>query len=485
MSMFKRLFSVMIMLVMLAITPAQTALAESVFIAPTLSKDAPEYDPEKPENLSPDQLYARSAILIEANTGKVIFEKNADDIMYPASTTKIMTALLGIERGDLSATVVATETALNVPDDGSSMDLRLGEEINFTDLIYGTMLCSANEGANLIAETVAGSIDAFIPMMNERAREIGCRNTHFVNAHGYHDPYHYTTARDMALIAREAMKNNVFRQVVSTVTYDLPRSNIQRARSLTTSNRLLREPTEEYKNSYYYADASGIKTGYHSQAGYCIVSYAERDGVELISVVFYSDIYGRWTDTRKLMEYGFAQYVSVTPIELYNMNPITIETRSYSLNDPNMGKLDLVCVVAESGQNAYIIATEAEVNEMAKNLRGTMLIEYKRDFVAPIEAGEVMGTMTYVTDDGVPVRYNLIAARSVAVRENMPKTLEEIVAETYADPNPFPPFTLEFAIYLFSPFVLLFVLIRAIRKRRRKRESRRTNTPRPGRRYLK
>ena len=485
MTMLKRVFSLILMLIVLTLQPVQTAVAESVFVPPTLSKDAPEYDPEKPENLSGDQLYARSAILIEARTGKVIFEKNADAIMYPASTTKIMTALLGIERGDLTATVVTTETALNVPEDSSSMDLRLGEEINFTDLIYGTMLCSANEGANLIAETVGGSIEGFVPLMNQRAREIGCRNTNFVNAHGYHDPNHYTTVRDMALIAREAMQNDLFRQVVACVTYDLPRSNIQRARSLTTSNRLLREPTEDYKNAYYYADAAGIKTGYHSQAGYCIVSYAERDGVELISVVFYSDIYGRWTDTKKLMEYGFAQYVSVTPIELYNMNPITIETRSYSLNDPNMGKLDLICVVSESGQNAYIIATQDEVNEMAKNLRGTMLIEYKRDFVAPVEAGEVMGTMTYVDETGQPIRYNLIAARSIGVRENMPKTIEEIVAEAYADPNPFPPLTLELAIYLVSPFVLLFLLIRAIRKHRKKRESRMSHTPKPGRRYLK
>ena len=201
--------------------------------------------------------------------------------------------------------------------------------------------------------------------------------------------------------------------------------------------------------------------------------------------MFYSDIYGRWTDTKKLMEYGFAQYVSVTPIELYNMNPITIETRSYSLNDPNMGKLDLICVVSEGGQNAYIIATQDEVNEMAKNLRGTMLIEYKRDFVAPVEAGEVMGTMTYVDETGQPIRYNLIAARSIGVRENMPKTIEEIVAEAYADPNPFPPLTLELAIYLVSPFVLLFLLIRAIRKHRKKRESRMSHTPKPGRRYLK
>jgi len=485
MDMLKRLICLVMAVFVLVSASIESAAAESVFVPPTLPSDAPEYNPEKPEQLSDDQLYAQSAIVVEANTGKVIFEKNPDQIMYPASTTKIMTVLLGILEGDMNATAVTTETALAIPDDSSTMDLRLGEEINFRDLLYGTMLLSANEGANVIAETLYGSVDAFVAHMNEKAVEFGMTNTNFVNPHGLHDPYHFTTARDMATLARIAMQNETFRDIASTVTYSLPRTNIQRSRTLTTTNRLLRKPTDDYKNAYYYADAAGIKTGYHSQAGYCFVGYAERDGVELISVILYSDIYGRWTDTKKLMEYGFAQYISVTPIDLYNMNPITVETTSYSLNDTNMGKLDLTCVVAESGVNATIIATQEEVDMMAINLRDTMLIEYARDFAAPIEAGEVMATMTYLKEDGTAVRYNLIASRSIAQRENMPKTIEQIVEETYADPNPFPPFTLEMACYLFLPFVLLFLMIRFIRRQLRKRRVRASRTPKPGRRYLK
>lgn len=486
MKLVQRLLCIIMAMLVLMAVPMSFALGEEdVFIAPTLPDDAPKYDPEHPENLGEDQLYAKSVVLMEANSGKIIFEKNPDAIMFPASTTKILTTMLGIQNGDLSAKVVATATALDVPADGSSMDLRLDEEINFTDLLYGTMLCSANEGANLIAETVSGSIGEFVGLMNDTARELGCTNTHFVNPHGYHDENHYTTARDLALIAREAMKNDLFRKIVSTVNYTLPRSNIQRSRTLTTSNRLLRPSTEEYNNSYYYAEAAGIKTGYHSKAGYCFVGYAERDGVELISVILYSDIYGRWTDTKKLMEYGFSQYVSITPIDLYNKNPITIETKGYSLEDSNMGKLPLTCVVAQSGTNASMIVKEDEVDSLSRNLRDTMLIEYTRDFSAPIEAGEIMGKMTYITPENKAVVYNLIASRSIAQRENIPKTIEQIVAETYADPNPFPPFTAEMAFYLFSPFVLLIIVIRILRKLLRRRRERLARVPKPGRRYLK
>lgn len=189
--------------------------------------------------------------------------------MYPASTTKIMTVLLGIMCGDLEETVTASPTALAIPEDASNMDLREGEEINFLDLLYGTMLRSANEGANLIAETISGSISAFVDLMNEYAQLIGCTSTHFANPDGYHDDNHYSSARDLAMITREAMKDETFRKIVSTVTYTLPKSNKQRARTLSTTSRILIPSTEENANKYYYPDAIGVKTGSTSRAGWC------------------------------------------------------------------------------------------------------------------------------------------------------------------------------------------------------------------------
>ena len=453
---------------------------------PTLSPDANPYDEEHPELLEEEQLYATAAILIEEHTGRVIFEKNADMVLYPASTTKIMTVLLGLMMGNMSDTVTVSANAMNIPDDSSTMGLRLGEEINFQDLLYGTIMRSGNEGANAIAEYISGDIPTFVNLMNETAQRYGMTNTHFMNPHGLHNDNHYSTARDLATLAREALKNNDFRQIVGTVSYNIPRTNEQRARTITTRHRILIPSTEENSNRYYYEYATGVKSGSHSKAGYCYVGSATKDGVDLISVVMYSGERTMWFDTKKLFEYGFSQFVSVSPIDLYNMNPITIETTSYSLHDANMGRLSLSCVASDARANlTEITATNAEIAEMADNLRDTVLIQYQRDFAAPITAGEIMGTMTYYPENEAPVVYNLVADRSIAKRENAPKTLEEIVAMTEADPNPFPPLSVELVLILLSPllvFILIILILRAIFRRRKKKQAR---LPKNSKRYLK
>lgn len=439
--------------------PALSLAEEVSYVAPKLSSDADPYDPEHPEELEADQLYAKSAILIEASTGEAIFEKNADDVMYPASTTKILTILLGVMMGDMNQTVYLTETDMQGIEVGvdADMDLEVGESINFKDLLYGTFIRSANEGANLIAESVAGNIPAFVDMMNEAAALYGCTSTNFVNPNGLHDDNHYTTARDMAKIAQAAMQNDTFRDIAKSYTYALPKSNLHRARVLTHSSRRFFNPSLE-DNEYYYPYAIGIKTGYTSRAGYCFVGAAERDGVELISVVFYTTDAGRWTDTQKLMEYGFSQFVSVTPQELYAENPIVVETSGFSLDDEGYGRLQLNAIPQSGARTVNIVATKAELETMARNLRQTVLIEYTRDFVAPITEGETMGTMTYYpSDGGSAVSYNLVASRSVSRRENAPLSLEEIEAEVYADPNPFPPLSAELVLMVFLPVAGVFL----------------------------
>ena len=453
---------------------------------PTLSPEAAPYDAEHPENLEPDQLYGLSAVLITASKGEVIFEKDPYALRYPASTTKILTVMLGILMvDDLNQTVTVSESAMNIPADSSTMGLHAGEEVRYIDVLYGTMMLSGNEGANVIAETVSGSIPAFVDLMNQTAEVLGCVNTHFANAHGYHDDNHYTTAYDMALIAREAMKNETFRQIVSTVTYSIPRTNMQRARTITTKSEYMLSGSEEKPNKYYFPYATGIKTGSHSHAGYCFVGSASRDGVDLISVVFFTGKRARWADTIKLMNYGFSQYVSVTPQSLYAMNPITIETSNYSTSDGNRGRLELVCQTRPDSTNPTIVATRTEVDRMASHLQDTLLIQYSRDFEAPIAAGEVMGTVTYFPETGEPAVYNLVASRTVAVRENVPKSLEQIIEETYADPNPFPPFSFDLLLLLLGPFLLLLTLVLIIHLLRKWRRHRSARTPRPVSRYLK
>ena len=451
---------------------------------PTLSPDAPSYDPEHPEDLSPDQLYALSAILMTQDKGEVIFEKDADTVRYPASMTKILTVLLGLMFvDDLEQTVTVSETAVNVPEDSSTMYLKAEEEVRFIDILYGTMLLSANDGANVIAETVSGDIQRFVDLMNETAAAFGCTNTHFVNAHGYHDDNHYSTARDIAIISREAMKNETFREIAGTITYKIPRSNKQRARTITTKSEYMLTGSEEKPNKYYYEYASGIKTGSHSHSGYCFAGSASKEGVELISVVMFTGKRARWADTIKLMNYGFSQYMSVTPVDLYNMNPITIETSNYSTSDSGLGKIQLTCKPVD--KNVEIITTKSDAKRMADNLKDIVLIQYERDFQAPITAGETIGRMTYFPERGDPAEYLLIASRSVERRENVPKTIEQIIEETYEDPNPFPPFSFELAVILFGPPLLIAGLIVSLIVYRKKRRAHRFRAPKPVNRYPK
>lgn len=459
----------------------QTAIAEEYrFIAPSLPSGVDPYDPEKPEELSPDQLYAKSAILIEASTGEVIMEKNADEKRFPASTTKILTTLLAIMMGDMSQTVTMSETAMVYEEGAASIDLEVGETINFADLLFATMVRSGNDGANLIAEAVAGDTYRFADLMNNAAAMYGCTNTHFANPSGLHDENHYTTARDMAIIARAAMENDMFRKIASTFSYTLPRSNLNRSRLLTgaASNWLNKnQEVTETSPSTYYPYAIGIKTGFTNAAGYCYVGAAERDGVELISVVFYTTSGGRWSDTKKLMEYGFSQFVSMTPEELYNKNPIVVDTSGFSLEDEEIGRLTLNVRPKVDQRTVNIVATRAEMDEKARNLRQTVLIEYTRDFAAPIEMGEVMGTMTYYPDDGgSAVQYDLVAGRTIQRRSNAPLTLEEIENQVLSDPNPFPPLSLELLLLFLIPVAVLVVLVllvlRLFRRGRRYRHSR-------------
>lgn len=438
---------------------------------PTLPKDVLPYDAEHPENLLPEQLYSWSAILIEAETGNVIFEKNADDIRYPASTTKIMTCLLALtltDEGDMDRMVTCSEQAVAVntqEEDVTSLKLQAGEEINFRKLLEATMVYSANDGANVIAEAVGGTIPNFVDLMNQAAQVYGCENTHFANAHGLHDDAHYTTPRDLATITRVAMRNEEFRRIVGMRSVVLPKTSFHRERTVNTTNEMFFAGSEEKPNKYYYPDLIGVKTGFTSKAQYCFVGAAEREGITLISVIMYAGNNSRWADTIKLLDYGFSQYTSVTPVQLYEQHPITIETSNYSLNDSSLGKLKLRAVATDTAsRQAHIIATFDDVEQMSSNLREIMLIQYTRDFVAPIEEGEVIGTMTYVPENGDAVVYNLIAERSIAKRENAPPTLEELAAAADADPNPLPPLNAEFIFLLLSPLMIAIIIFLVLRR---------------------
>ncbi len=452
-----------------AATPKPTKLPQ-----PTRDPAAESYDDMRPELLVPDQLIATAAILIERKSGEVVFEKNADEVLYPASTTKIMTALLTVqsmEYDELPEEVEVSDIAVDQPEDSSLIPVVAGEAVNEKDLLYGMMLRSGNEAAAALAEHVAGTQEAFVERMNEAAEFYGCTNTHFVNPHGYHDPDHYTTARDLSAIARVAMDFDLFRDVVSTEEYLMPATNKHPARRLITNDTFIRKSDAE--NDYYYPDAIGIKTGFHSAAMYCFVAAAERDGVELISVVLYTSDRGRWVDTRRLMEYGFKQYESITVEELYALSPREINIGGFDLSDAkDRGHLKLGIRPVDEERKVTIVGRADYIQSIKNDFSTLAQIRITRSERAPVTQGEVMGYLTFTPDDGPPAEYELIATRSIEARKDAPLSLEEIQAYTLADPNLLPRFSLEFLVVPLSLLLIGMALFRLLRGQRQRRHSR-------------
>ena len=244
----------------------------------------------------PPEISAQTAIMVEANTGEVLYEKNADEKAFPASITKIMTALLAIERGDLDKKVKISENASGV--EGSSIYLETGERIPLRDLVYGLMLRSGNDAAIAIAEEIAGSTESFVILMNKRARELGAYNTNFMNPNGLHNPNHVTTARDMALISMAAMKNPEFRKVAAAKSWVADRGD-GKYNYFFNKNKVI----------YQYEGGTGIKIGFTKAAGRTLVASSERNGMALICVVMNAPNW--FQDTNKLMDYAYGQYEAV------------------------------------------------------------------------------------------------------------------------------------------------------------------------------
>lgn len=246
-------------------------------------------------------LSANSAILIEAESGCVIFEKNAHTRMPMASTTKMMTALVAIEQVPLDRVVTVSPKAVGI--EGSSVYLYAGEQLTMEALLYAMLLESANDAAAAIAIEVAGSIDAFADLMNQKAEELGLCDTHFENPHGLGADGHYTTAYDLAIIAATALKNQTFRTIVSTYKKTIPMSSTNGVRLLINHNKMLK----------YYDGAIGVKTGFTKQSGRCLVSAAERNGTTLVSVTLNAP--DDWNDHTKLLDHGFSLYEHVTLLD--------------------------------------------------------------------------------------------------------------------------------------------------------------------------
>jgi D-alanyl-D-alanine carboxypeptidase (penicillin-binding protein 5/6) len=267
--------------------PAKGRIPVPVKVAAPAKKEVPEEDNDDLD------LAAKGATVIDGFTGKALYDKNSDTRFYPASTTKIMTGLLVIEAGNLDEAVEVTTEDAKVGE--SSLNIRAGETFTRRQMLYGLMLKSANDVAAALGRDNGGSIPAFAEKMTQRARELGCTNTQFINPHGLHHPGHFTTPHDLALIARAAMNQPLFRQIVSTrqAPWDAPSG----MRTLTNHNRLLER----------FPGCNGVKTGYTIPAQQVLASSAYRDGREAIAVVMHTDKPGIWEDSAKLLEFAFSR----------------------------------------------------------------------------------------------------------------------------------------------------------------------------------
>lgn len=268
-------------------------------------------------------IYAESGILVDLDTQEILYSKNIDKQLYPASITKIMTTLIAIESSAPEDPVTFSQTALDsIEWDSSNIGCRLNETLTMEQCWYAMMLNSANEVCCGVAEQIAGSIDAFVDLMNQKAAELGCTNTHFANPNGLPDENHYTTAHDMALIANAAYENETFRQVFTTRQYEIPpTSQYTETRYLYNHHKMMQPDTE-----YYYEGCLGGKTGYTEAALNTLVTFASRSEKTLLCVTMRTQGRQVYTDTASLFDYGFSQTFPDGEAALLNGTPTPTET---------------------------------------------------------------------------------------------------------------------------------------------------------------
>lgn len=325
---------------------------------------------------------AASAILIEKESGRVLYQKDADTRRPMASTTKIMTALLCAERGDLDRTVTIPREAVGI--EGSSVYLRQGESLTVRELLYAVMLQSANDAATALAIALSGSVEAFVSEMNEKARLLGLDDTAFENPHGLDGEGHYTTARDLAALMAYALENEAFCTVTGTYKKTIPLSSGEGTRVLVNHNRLLRQ----------YDGCIGGKTGYTQRSGRCLVSAAARDGMTLIAVTLRAP--NDWSDHTALFDYGFSSYSRVTLDEKTVGYLATVGGEGETLRYRLEGQLSALIPKGKTVQIRW---------------------EHRRFYFAPLKEGEILGRAVMLCE-GEPIgAVNMIAAHDVLKRK--------------------------------------------------------------------
>ena len=422
-------------------TRAIAALIAAIFICFSFSGLAAtpkDYSVSTPENLEAGHLYGTAAVLMDAETGRVLFEKSARERRYPASTTKIMTCIVALEDGPVGETVTVP-AGIEPPSGSSKLGISTGEVMLFDDLLYGMMMSSGNDASIAIAILTSGTERKFVNRMNEMAQNLGLTGTHFENSHGYHTVNHYTTAYDLAVITRYAMQNEIFRDIAACVNYDIAPTNFHpNGIQLTTKYDLLMEG-----KALYYEPCIGVKTGYTNAAGRCFVGAGETNGQMLISVSLgtsaedttYSQAF---TDTIRLLKYGFLQYESLSFNDMYALCEDTLlsfRVDKAHPDDPNNGYLRMtVTDIPDSYREWFLKSDLQDINfqaEMVRSFTGRIEATFSTELVAPITKGDVLGTALFTTLEGDVIVGSLVASRDIERKEpTMDEVLDEWISES-------------------------------------------------------
>jgi D-alanyl-D-alanine carboxypeptidase (penicillin-binding protein 5/6) len=370
-------------------------------------------------------IQAKSAILINGTNGRVLFSKNADAQVFPASITKIATALfvLDTQKDTLDQLAIASPDALHtiseqtktqnpgvypaywLEEGGTHIGILRKEKIPIRTLLYGMMLSSGNDAANVLAEHLGGKIPLFMDKVNEYLKKIGCTKTCFVNPHGLHDSRHITTARDMAQITKKALSNQTFQQIVSSLSYTKSKTNLQEARELFQYNRLLK------KGNYFYPYAIGVKTGYTSKAGYNLVAAAKKEGRLLIAVLLGEEKnQQRYIDAKKLFEEAFA--------EKKCSEKVVARQKTFSAKIKGAASL----LTAELQDDVVISYYPSEKKDFK-------FFIHWQNFLLPIQKGQKVGELWVVTEDE-----EVLTKAFLFAQEKIEKSFWHQIVETFQKP---------------------------------------------------
>lgn len=356
-----------------------------------------------------ENITAPNVLLSETDTGKILYEKNIDEKIYPASITKLMTAILVVENCELDDIVTVSENAvISVPSGYVNANLQIEEELTVNDLLHVMLIPSANDAANALAEHVAGSIESFSSMMNTKAKELGCTGSNFTNPSGLHQNEHYTTVRDLQLISKVAISNDTIRNIIKKTTYTLPKTNkyTGNSRIFTTTNYMIRENLTKYYSEY----CIGGKTGYTEYAKNCVVEYIEKDNIKLTAIVMGEDavVKGKkFLDVKQLVEYIYKNYETKNLAKSHEK----LETIKIANGTRETKNLDVIY------KNDINILEKRDINidNVEKSIKYTKIN-------APITKGDIIGIIKY-TYEGIEYETELIADNNVEESKFLRNTL--------------------------------------------------------------